>query len=113
MTDQEKKLNTTFQEFKVKGSQLVDKIRELMDEGSARHVTIKKDERVLLEFPLTIGAGGALAAVLLAPQLAAIGALAALVTDVSVIIEREKPLTELQAEILDTTYEPEEADTKE
>lgn len=108
MTDQEKQ-TSTFQEFKVKGSQLVDKIRELIDEGSARHVTIKKEDRILLEFPLTVGAGGALAAVLLAPQLAAIGALAALVTDVNVIIERDKSgPTELQAEVIDATDEAED-----
>ncbi|MDX1546507.1 MAG: DUF4342 domain-containing protein [Rhodothermales bacterium] len=78
-----------FDEFKVKGNQLLAKVREIIDEGNARRVTIKKDGRVLLEFPLTVGVGGAAAALVLAPTLAAVGAVAALVTDVDVIIERE------------------------
>ena len=87
------------EEFKVKGGQLVDKVREIIEEGNARRVIIKKDDRVLLEFPLSVGVGGAAAAVLLTPMLAAVGALAALVTDVSVIIERNE---EEEAEEVDT-----------
>lgn len=78
------------EEFKVKGGQLVDKVREIVEEGNARRVIIKKDDRVLIEFPLSVGVGGAAAAVFLAPMLAAVGAIAALVTDVSVIIERNE-----------------------
>lgn len=76
------------QEIKVKGSQLIEKIRELVEEGNVRRVIIKKENRVLLEFPLSIGVGGATAALILAPTLAAVGAVAALVSDVDVIIER-------------------------
>ena len=77
-----------FQEFKVKGGQLVDKVREVIEEGNARRIIIKKDDRVLLEFPLSVGVGGAAAALLLAPTLAAVGGIAALVTDVKIIIEK-------------------------
>ncbi len=77
-----------FETFKVKSGQLLDRIREIIEEGNARRVILKKDERVLLEFPLSVGVGGAAAAVLFAPTLAAVGAIAALVSDVDVIIER-------------------------
>ncbi|ACY48999.1 DUF4342 domain-containing protein [Rhodothermus marinus] len=80
-----------FETFKVKGGQLLDRIREIIEEGNARRVILKKDDRVLLEFPLSVGVGGAAAAVLFAPTLAAVGAIAALVSDVDVIIERRPP----------------------
>ncbi len=88
----EKKIS--FEEIKVKGNQLVDKVKELVHEGNARRVTIRKDDRTLMEFPLSMGVGGATAAIWLMPTLAAVGALAALVTDVDVIIERiDVPVT--------------------
>ncbi len=85
----QEKASARFQELKVKGNQLVDKVREIIQEGNARRVTIKKDDRILLEFPLAVGVGGTTAALLLAPQLAALGALAALVSDVQVLIEKD------------------------
>lgn len=81
--------NVNLEEIKVEGRQLIEKVRDIIEEGNARRVTIKKDDRVLLEFPLSVGFGGATAAVILSPTLAAVGALAALVTDVKVIVERE------------------------
>ena len=86
MINQEK-AKIRIQEFKVKGGQLVDKVREVIEEGNARRIIIKKDDRVLLEFPLSVGVGGAAAALFLTPTLAAVGAIAALVTDVKIIIE--------------------------
>ncbi|MFQ5571847.1 MAG: DUF4342 domain-containing protein, partial [Rhodothermales bacterium] len=61
------KAKARFQEIKVKGSHLVEKVREIIEEGNARRVIIQKDERILLEFPLSVGVGGATAALLLAP----------------------------------------------
>ena len=90
MIDQEK-VKVRFREFKVKGGELVDKVREIIEEGNARRIIIKKEDRVLLEFPLSVGVGGAAAALLLAPTLAAVGAIAALVIDVKVIIEEIDP----------------------
>jgi len=87
MTTKEKP-SLSFQEIKVKGNQLVDKIRDIIEEGNARRVTIKKDGRTMLEFPLSVGVGGATAAIVFAPILAAVAAFAALVSDVDVIIER-------------------------
>lgn len=78
-----------FEEIKLEGSQLVDKVKELVKEGKARRITIIKDGRTLAEFPLYLGLGGSAAAVVAMPYLAAIGAIAALVTDVTVRIERD------------------------
>jgi hypothetical protein len=82
------------EEIKVKGNQLVDKVRDIIEEGNARRIIIKKDEKTVLELPLTVGVGGVTAAILFAPVLAAVGAFAALVSDVHVIIERETEVTE-------------------
>ncbi|MEL6445474.1 MAG: DUF4342 domain-containing protein [Bacteroidota bacterium] len=84
----------TLQEVKVAGSQLVDKVRDLIEEGNVRRIAIKKDERTLLEIPLTVGVGAGAAAVLLTPMLAALGAIAALVTDITLVVERDAPDSE-------------------
>lgn len=81
-------VRTQMDEMKVKGNHLVGKVKEIIEEGNARRVTIRKEGRTLLEFPLSVGVGGATAAVFLMPTLAAVGALAALVTDVDVLVER-------------------------
>lgn len=82
------KHNVILQEVKVRGDQLVEKVREVIEEGNARRILVKKDGRTVIEFPLSVGVGGATAALFFAPTLAAIGAFAALVTDVTVEIER-------------------------
>jgi len=72
------------EEFKVNGEDLIAKIKELVHEGNIRKILIKdKDDRILLDIPLTFGVLG----VLVAPQLAALGALAALVGKATVIVE--------------------------
>jgi hypothetical protein len=74
------------EEFKVKGEELLKKVNELIAEGNVRRITIKnKEGKTLVELPLTIGVVGAL----LAPALAAVGAIAALVTECSITVERE------------------------
>lgn len=75
-------------EVRIKGNQLVDKVRELIQEGNTRRVIIKKEGRTLLEFPLSVGVGGAAAALTFQPMLSAIGALAAHFADIDVAIER-------------------------
>ncbi|MGA7305509.1 MAG: DUF4342 domain-containing protein [Rhodothermales bacterium] len=80
--------NTTIEEMKVAANQLVDRVKELIREGRTRRVTIKKGEHIYMEIPLTVGIGGAMATVWLAPVLAAVGAIAALVSDVELVIER-------------------------
>lgn len=77
---------TTQEEFKVSGEDLLRKVKELINEGNVRRIIIKsKDGKSLAEFPLTIGIVGAV----LAPILAAIGAIAALVTECTIVVERE------------------------
>lgn len=73
--------------IEVKSGRLVDKVREIIEEGNARRIIIRREGRTVLEFPLSVGVGGATAAILLAPTLAALGAFAALVSEVEVIIE--------------------------
>ena len=82
------RVRVTMDEIKVKGNELVDKVKEIIEEGNARRVIIRKEDRTMLEFPLSVGVGGATAAIFFTPVLAAIGALAALVTDVKIIVER-------------------------
>ena len=82
------RIGERFEDIKVEGSQLVDKVKELAREGKTRKISIIKDDRVIADFPLYVGLGGSVAAVLLVPTLAAVGAIAALVTDVTVRIER-------------------------
>jgi len=91
----------TMQEIKVKSSELVEKVKELIEEGNTRRIIIKKDDQVYLEVPLTWGVGGAIAALWLSPVLAAIGALAALVSDVTIVIEREAPYEEVESRTLE------------
>src|SRR5689334_25388808 len=77
------------EEFTINGDQLVARVKELLHEGDIRQITIKtEDGKVLLQVPLTVGVAGATAAVILAPVFAAIGALAAIVARLTIVIER-------------------------
>ena len=73
------------EEFRVNGEELITKIKNLVNEGNIRRIIIKdKEGNVIFEIPLTFGIIGAL----IAPQLAAIGAIAALVTEATVVVEK-------------------------
>ncbi|MDI7276122.1 MAG: DUF4342 domain-containing protein, partial [Anaerolineae bacterium] len=72
------------EEFRVSGTELLERFKQLVHEGNVRRVIIKQDDRVLVEFPLTLGVVGAL----LAPTLAAVGAIAALVAECTIVVER-------------------------
>ena len=80
--------SVTRDRIRVQSNRLVDKVREIIEEGNARRIIIRKEGRTVMEFPLSVGVGGATAAIVLAPTLAAVGAFAALVSEVEVIIER-------------------------
>jgi len=70
----------------IRGDKIVAKLKELIHEGNVRHVVIKNDEgRTLIEFPVSVGVAGAV----LVPVWAAVGALAALVTNCSIEVERD------------------------
>ena len=78
--------NTTNESFKVQGENLLKKVKELIEEGNIRKITIHdKDGKELMSFPLTVGLVGAI----FVPVLAAIGALAALIGECSISVERE------------------------
>jgi integral membrane sensor domain MASE1 len=81
-------MSTTFKEtFTLKGEQLIKKIQELIAEGNVRKITIHdKTDKEIMSFPLTFGVVGAV----LAPVLAAVGALAALVGECTISVEREE-----------------------
>ena len=77
--------NSTFKEsFKVTACQLVDAVKKLLHEGNVRRIVIKQDERTVVEFPVTVGVVGAV----FAPVLAAVGALAAVLTECTIEVER-------------------------
>lgn len=78
---------TRTEEFRVNGEMLISKIKEVLHEGNIRRIIIKdKDGKTVMEIPMTFG----VVSVLIAPQLAAIGAIAALLTEATVVIEKEE-----------------------
>jgi hypothetical protein len=82
-------MNNISEEFRVKGEELVEKVKQLIHEGNVRRLIIKDEEgKVYLEIPVTLGVIGAL----VAPMLAAVGAVAALVADLKIeVIRNEDP----------------------
>jgi hypothetical protein len=80
--------NVRKEEFQVSGEALVSKIKELLHEGNIRRIILKNEEgKVLIEIPLTIGVVG----MLLLPVWAAIGAIAALAANLTIVVERTEP----------------------
>ncbi len=76
---------TRIEEFEVSGDKIVETVKRLVHEGNIRRITLKDAEGTsLIEIPLTLGVVGAL----LVPVLAAVGALAALVTKCTIAVER-------------------------
>jgi hypothetical protein len=77
----------TFKEsFSINGDKIVEKIKELINEGNIRKIIIQnKEGKELMSVPLTIGVVGAV----FAPVLAGIGAMAALLGECTIIVERE------------------------
>lgn len=78
----------TKESFSLHGENLLKKVKELIEEGNVRKITITdKSGKEIMSFPLTIGVVGAL----LLPVLAAVGAIAALIGECSITVEREEP----------------------
>ena len=76
---------STHESFKVSGDEILSKVKEIIKEGNARKIIIKNDkDEIIMEFPLTIGAIG----VVLAPIFAAVGTLAALATNCTIVVEK-------------------------
>lgn len=78
---------TAWEKIKVEGGELLERVKEVVEEGNARRIVIKQKGRSVAEFPLTVGVVGAV----LAPVLAAVGALVALLSECSIEIERVVP----------------------
>ena len=78
-------MGQSWETFKVKGDELLDEVKRIIHEGNVRRVVIRQGTRVVVEFPVTVGVVGALAA----PVLAMLGALAAFVTECTIAVERE------------------------
>jgi len=74
--------------FNVAGSNLVGKVKELVHEGNIRRVRVIHDEKALIDIPLTVGGPLTAVTILAVPVLAAIGAIAALVTECTIEVER-------------------------
>ena len=76
---------SVWESFKVEGTNVVDKIKELIREGNVRRIVVEHDGRTIAEFPLTAGVIGAV----IAPVAAALGALVALAKDCTIKVERQ------------------------
>jgi len=75
----------TKEEFKVSGEDVVKKVKEIIKKGNARRIIIKNEEgKTIIEIPLTLGVVGAV----LLPVLAAVSAVAVLLTDCTIIVEK-------------------------
>ena len=82
----------TNEKFTVSGSQLIEKIKQLIHEGNIRKVRVLHEGQTVLEIPLSIGAPAAAIGILAVPVLAALGAFAALVTECTIEVEKtEEP----------------------
>jgi hypothetical protein len=78
---------TWWETIKVEGGELLERVRDLIREGNVRRIIIRQGDRSVAEFPLTVGVVGTVAA----PILAAVGALAALLTNCSIEVQRAAP----------------------
>ena len=75
------------EEFKVTGEEVISKVKEIIKAGNARRIIIRNEEgKDIIEIPLTLGAVG----VLIAPALAAVGAVAALLTKCTIVVIKEE-----------------------
>ncbi len=87
------------EELQVMGEQLLSKVKELIHEGNVRRIIIKHEGNTIMEFPLTVGVVGVIAA----PVLVAIGAISALVYQCTIEVVRSEPPTTAVSEEPPTT----------
>ncbi len=76
-----------WESIKAEGSELLDRLKKIIQEGNVRRIVIKQGDRTVAEFPLTVGVVGTV----FAPILAAVGAVIALVQDCSIEVEKVAP----------------------
>lgn len=86
----------TKESIKVEGEKVLNKVKELVKEGNVRKISIhEKDGKELMSFPLSIGVVGAV----FAPVLAAVGALAALIGECTISVEREEQTVDKEEKV--------------
>lgn len=90
------------EELQVMGEQLLSKVKELIYEGNVRRIIIKQEGHTLIEIPLTVG----LAGVLLAPTIAAIGVVGALIAQCSIEVVRSERPSEAAKDIMEDITPP-------
>jgi len=83
----EEKRKTKTEEFKLNGAEVIDKIKELIHEGNIRRIILRDENgKSIIEIPLTLGVVGAA----LLPVFAAVGAIAALVARMTIVVEKDE-----------------------
>ena len=85
MDDEKKQGKTTREEFRLNGGEILNKVKEIIHQGNVRRIILKDEQgKTFLEIPLTVGVVGAI----VAPILAAVGAVAALASNLTIIVEK-------------------------
>jgi len=85
MSEQKSKGKTRFEEFRLNGGEILNKVKEIIHEGNVRRIIIKDEHgKTFMEIPLTVGVVGAI----VAPILAAVGAVAALASNLTIVVEK-------------------------
>lgn len=103
---------TIIQEIRTTGSDLIEKVKEVINEGNVRRITIKNEEdEILITVPLTFGIVGFGTTIFaIGPILTALGFFALFMNDYSIIVEREveEDKNEVEAQIIDIEEEDED-----
>ncbi len=92
----------SYEELQVMGEQLLSRVKELVHEGNVRRIIIKQEGHTILEVPLTVGVVG----VLVAPALAAIGAIGALIAQCSIEVIRSERPSDAMSQRVDEVVNP-------
>jgi hypothetical protein len=85
MSEEKHKGKTRFEEFRLNGGEILNKVKEIIHEGNVRRIILKDEHgKTFMEIPLTVGVVGAI----VAPILAAVGAVAALASNLTIVVEK-------------------------
>jgi hypothetical protein len=85
MDDEKKQGKTRYEEFRLNGGEILNKVKEIIHQGNVRRIILKDEQgKTFMEIPLTVGVVGAI----VAPILAAVGAVAALASNLTIVVEK-------------------------
>jgi hypothetical protein len=85
VSEEKNKGKTRFEEFRLNGGEILNKVKEIIHEGNVRRIILKDEHgKTFMEIPLTVGVVGAI----VAPILAAVGAVAALASNLTIVVEK-------------------------